>query len=359
MSVNEIIIRNEGNSGKLTGDAFTTKREYTVVLQACCTSKLDTEATVAEYLRTHLTIAGFGNLPYLGRTYKIGNTRDTSVFCENLDIRRIAMSDGAAGTVGGVTFLVVANFKPIEGGGLPPVQKIDLSGKPSGDPFQWRDEITTSDYTVTVPAETARFRGAHDRNMNPIDTPTLPLNEISPVMNSALEIFDPPPEREVSVTVVRITKYVSAVYPHLYERYKGAVNLDNVVINKGFYGFLYRFPATTGKIKSINNTFDIANGIPYWKQTLELHVNPLGWHWHIPDRGKNQLGRAEVVLDGITISNSDVGPNGYFKKRILDVRGNPVEGLLNGSGLLLKKGEEPVYLEYQLDNEIPFAGINW
>lgn len=357
MSVSSISVRNE-TSGKLTGDAFTTKREYTVALTAYCTSKADTETTVAEYLRTHLTHSS-GNLPYLGRSYKLGNWRDTSVYCASLDITRIGNSDGPVGQPGGISFLIVANFKPIEGGGLPPVQKQDLSGKPSGNPYQWRDEISTSDYTVTIPSETGRFKGAHDGQGNAVNAPTLPLNGITPVMNSALEVFDPPPTREVSVTVLRITKYVSSVFPHLYERYKGAVNLDNVVINKGFYGFLYRFPATTGKIKSINNVFDIANGIPYWKQTLELHVNPLGWNWHIPDRGKNQLGRAEVVLDGITISNSDVGPAGYFKKRILDVRGNPVEGLLNGAGLLLKKGEQPVYLEYQLDTYIPFAGINW
>jgi hypothetical protein len=359
VSVNSIIIRNEGNSGKLTGDAFTTKREYTVALMASCTSKLDTEVTVAEYLRTHLTLTGLGNLPYLGRTYKIGNTRDTSVYCENMDISRIGKSDGTAGATGGVNFLISAHFKPIEGGGLPPVQKMDLSGQMTGNPFLWRDEISTSDYTVTIPAETGRFLGAHDGQGNNVNAPTLPLNGITPIMNSALEVFDPPPEREVSVTVLRITKYVDAVFPHRYEAYKGAVNSDDVLVSKYRYNFTYRFPATTGKIKSINNVFDIANGIPYWKQTLEVHINPLGWNWHIPDRGKNQLGRAEVVLDGVTISNSDVGPSGYFKKRILDVRGNPVEGLLNGAGLLLKKGEPPVYLEYQLDNYIPFAGINW
>lgn len=357
MSVSSITLRNE-TSGKLTGDALTTKREYTATFLAYCTSKADTETTVAEYLRTHLTFPS-GNLPYLGRTYKIGNSRDTSVFCENLDIRRIGTSDGPVGQPGGITFLIVATFKPIEGGGLPPVQKMDLGGQMTGNPYLWRDEISTSDYTVTIPSETATFMGAHDGQGNVVNCPTLPLFGITPVMNSALEVFDPPPTREVSVTVLRITKYVGSVFPHLYERWKGAINADNVVVAKPGYGFIYRFGAGTGKIKSLNNVFDIANGIPYWKQTIEVHINPLGWHWHIPDRGKNQLGRAEVVLDGVTISNSDVGPAGYFKKRILDVRGNPVEGLLNGAGLLLKKGEQPVYLEYQLDHPMPFAGINW
>lgn len=353
MSVLEVKVMDDGHGGKLTGDALNVKGEATATLKVACSTKADTWRTVSEYLRTHT------NYPYVGRAYRIGNTRDTSIYCENLDIKRIAKSDGTTGNPGGIDFLVVASFKSIEGGGLPPVQKQDINGKPTGDPYLWRDEIQLSDYTVTIPSETARFRGAHDRNGNPVAGNTLPVNGITPVMNSALELFKPPPEREVSITVVRITKSVAMVFPHLYERYKGAVNNDNVVINKGFYGFLYRFGPYQGKIKSINNTFDIANGIPYWRQTLELHVNNLGWHWHIPDIGTTELLRAEMTYEGITISNSDVGEFGYFKKKLTDIRGNPVRGPLNGNGIRLKKGQEPVYLEYQLDNEIPFAGINW
>ena len=353
MSVQQVKVMADSHGGKITGDAFSEKGEAVATLQVACSTKTDTWRTVSEYLRTHT------NYPYLGRSYKIGNTTDSSIYCDSLDIKNIANSDGIPGQPGGLSFLVVAGFKAIEGGGLPPVKQLDINGQPTGDPYQWRDEIHTSDYTVQIPAETGRFRGAHDGAGNQVNCQTLPLNGITPVMNSALDIFDPPAEREVAVTVLRITKTVGTVFPHLYEPYKGAVNNDDVIINKGFYGFLYRFAAYQGKIKSLNNDFNIANGIPYWRQTIEVHVNPLGWHWHIPDRGKNQLGRAEVVLDGITISNSDVGPAGFFKKRTLDVRGNPVEGLLNGNGLLLKKGEQPVYLEYQFDNEIPFAGINW
>lgn len=359
MSVSSVMIRNDGNKGRLTGDASTVSREYTVALKASCTSKLDTEATVAEYLRTHTTVTGGSRLPYLGRSYGIGNTRDSSVYCDSLDITRIGNSDGPAGTPGGIDFLIVAGFKPVSGGGLPPVKRIDINGKPQENPLLWKDDIQTSNYTVTIPAESGVFWGAFDRRANRVNCATLPLGGLTPVMNSATDIFDPPPSREVSVTVVRITRSIIAVFPHIYERYIGAVNIDNVVINKGPYGFLYRFGPTQGLIRSIDNDFDIANGIPYWRHTIEVHVNPLGWRRQIPDVGQNQLGRAEVVLDGVTISNSDVGPNGYFKKRVVDVRGNPVKGLLNGNGLLLKKGQEPVYLSYQIENEIPFAGINW
>jgi hypothetical protein len=359
MSVASVMIRNEGNKGRLTGDASTVSREYTVALKASCTSKLDTEATVAEYLRTHTTVTGGSRLPYLGRSYGIGNTRDSSVYCDSLDITRIGKSDGPAGNPGGIDFLIVAGFKPVTGGGLPPVKRIDINGKPQENPYLWRDDIHTSDYTITIPAETGVFWGAFDRRGNMKNCQTLPFGGLTPVMNSSTDIYDPPPSREVAITVLRITKTVSAVFPHQYERYKGAVNIDDVVINKGAYGFLYRFPRTHGLIKSIDNDFDIANGIPYWRQTAELHINPLGWRRHLPDIGPNQLGRAEVVLDGVTISNSDVDSSGYFKKRAVDIRGNPVKIQLDGNGIKLKKGQEPVYLMYQIENEIPFAGINW
>lgn len=360
MSVSRVWIRNEGNKSRLTGDASTTNRDYTVTLQASCTSKLDAEPTVEAYLRNHLTLDdGTGNLPWLGRSYKVGNTRDSSVYCESLDITRIGNSDGPAGTPGGIDFLIVAGFKPVEGGGLPPVKRIDINGKPQTNPYLWRDEIHTSDYTITIPAETGVFRGAHDAVGNQINNTTISRGRPVAVTNSSLDVFDPPPSREVSVTVLRITKSASAVFPHSYERYKGAVNSDDVVINKGSYGFLYRFLRYQGLIKSINNDFDIANGIPYWRQTAEVHINPLGWHRHLPDIGQNQLGRAEAVIDGVTISNSDVGPSGYFKKRELDLRGNPIKVHLNGDGIKLKKGQREVFLEYQIENEIPFAGINW
>jgi hypothetical protein len=360
MSVASVIITNQGDRGRLTGDASTVSREYSITLKASCTSKLDTTATVAEYLRTHTTFpSGPGRLPYLGRSYGIGNTRDSSVYCENLSIDRIGKSDGPSGTPGGVDFLIVAGFKPVSGGGLPPVKRIDINGKPQENPLLWKDDISTRNYTITIPAETGRFWGAFDGKGNIVNCATIPLGGGTAVMNSATDIFDPPPSREVSITVLRITRSILAVFPHQYEKYIGAVNVDNVVINKGPYGFLYRFEPTQGLIKTIDNEFDIANGIPYWRHTIEVHVNPLGWRRQIPDIGPNQLGRAEVVLDGVTISNSDVGPSGFFKKRFVDVRGNPVIGLLNGNGVGLKAGQEPVYLSYQIENEIPFAGINW
>jgi hypothetical protein len=320
MSVASVMIRPEGNRGRLTGDASTVSREYTVALKASCTSKLDTEATVAEYLRTHTSVTSGSRLPYLGRSYGIGNTRDSSVYCDSLDITRIGKSDGPSGTPGGIDFLIVAGYKPVSGGGLPPVKRIDINGKPQENPLLWKDDISTRNYTITIPAETGRFWGAFDGKGNIVNCATIPLGGGTAVMNSATDIFDPPPSREVSITVLRITRSILAVFPHQYEKYIGAVNVDNVVINKGPYGFLYRFEPTQGLIKTIDNEFDI---------------------------------------DGVTISNSDVGPNGYFKKRVVDVRGNPIKGLLNGNGLLLKKGQEPVYLSYQIENEIPFAGINW
>lgn len=343
MSVTAIEFMDDGHTGNFTGDSNAVSEKYSATLKVTCDSRADTPDTVRQYLISN------ASFPFNGRYYKVGNSFNTNVYCKTLDVRRIAKSE--------TEYLVTANYEPanIE----ITVTKQDGQGKPSSNPFTWRDEISTSDYTVTIPAYSGRFIGAVDSQNNPVQGNKLPVNGITPVMNSATQTFDPPPGREVSVTVVRITKYVSVVFPHLYEKYKGAVNNDNVVINKGFYGFLYRFGPYQGKIKSLNNVFEIANGYPYFKQTLELHVNPLGWRWYIPDKGSEEIFGAEEVMDGISVSNSDVGAKGYIKRKVLDPRGNLVEGLLDGNGHLLKKGSQPVFLIYQLDNEISFAGINW
>lgn len=316
-----------------------TQRKATVGLTIECNSENDTTETILNYLR------GNASYPSVGRVYNIGNTRNSGLFCRAVNVNRVSKS---------ALFEVTAEFEPqtiqLQ------VTKQDGQGRPSTNPFTWRHEIQTSDYTITVPAESGTFRGYFPPNAG---GNKLPLNGFTPVMNSALQRFDPPPEREVSIEVIRITKYVSLVFPHLYQRYKGSVNSDNVVINKGSYGFLYRFSQHQGKIKSINNVFDIANGIPYFKQTLELHVNPLGWRRFILDQGDDELFAAEEKMDGVTVSNSEVGQNGFVRRRVLDPRGNPVRGLLDGNGKLLKKGQQPVFLIYQIDNELPFAPIQW
>lgn len=349
MSVTEVKFMDDGQTGKQTGDASSVNRELTTTLKVSCSSKADLPDTVFEYLRTHTGV------PYNGRLYNVNGRRNTGMYCENMDIRRMPKSGGGSNT-NGIDYMVVANFKQITGGTEFPVKKMDINGKPTGDPYLWRDEITTSDYTVQVPAESGTFRGYYPAN---VGGNKLALNVVGPVTNSAFQRFDPPPEREVSVDVLRITKTTSTVFPHLYMRYKGSLNNDNVTIIKGFYGLVYRFGPYQGQIKSIDNVFDIANGIPYWRQTLELHINPLGWLRFLLDQGDDELFGAEEVMDGVSVSNSDVGARGYIKKRVLDPRGNPVRGLLDGNGHLLQKGKPPVFLIWQLDNALPFSGINW
>lgn len=340
MAVSEVKI-NKTMSGSEKGveQGIGTQRKATVGMTITCNSESDTTETVLNYLR------GNASYPSVGRVYNIGNTRNASLFCRAVNVNRVGKS---------AIFEATAEFEPqtiqLQ------VTKQDGQGRPSTNPFTWRHEIHVSNYTVTVPAESGTFRGAFPPGAV---GNKLPLNGFTPVMNSALQRFDPPPEREVSVTVVRITKYTPTLFPHLYQRFIGSVNNDNVVINKGSYGFLYRFLPYQGKIRDVSAAFDIANGIPHFKQTLELHVNPLGWRRFILDQGDDEVFAAQEKMDGVTISNSEVGQNGFFRRRVLDPRGNPVRGLLDGNGKLLKKGQQPVFLIYQIDNELPFAPIQW
>lgn len=344
MSVESATFTDEEMSGNEKGvdQGIGTQRTGVVSLRVKCSSKLDTPETVLNFLR------GNANFPSVGRIYAVGNSRNTGMFCKSVQVNRIPKSDPA-------TFTVKAQFDPSSVSLQ--VEKQDGQGRPSTNPFQWRDEIQTSNYTINIPAESGTFRGYFPPGAG---GNKLALGVVGPIVNSAFETLDPTLEREVSIHVIRITKYAAALLPSTYEKFLGSVNNDNVTINKLIpYRFLYTFGQYKGKIKNIDHVFDIANGIPYYRQTLELHVNPLGWRVFVPDKGTREFFVAEEVMDGVTVSNSDVGPRGYVLKKILDARGNPNEMLLNGNGKLLAKGERPRFLIWQIDNEVPFASIRW
>jgi hypothetical protein len=319
-----------------------TQRSGVVSMRVKCSSKTDTPETVLNFLR------GNANFPGVGRVYAVGNSRNTGMFCKSLQVNRVKNSEPA-------TFDVKATFEPSSVSLQ--VEKQDGQGRPSTNPFTWRHEIQTSSYAVTVPAESGTFRGYYPPGAK---GNKLGLNAFGPIVNSAFETFDPTLEREVHIHVIRITKYAAALLPATYDGYIGTVNNDNVTINKLIpYRFLYTFAPYKGKIKAVDHVFDIANGIPYYRQTLELHVNPLGWRHYVLDKGTQELFGAQEKMDGVTVSNSDVGEKGYISRRILDPRGNPVVGLLDGNGQLLKKGQVPRYLIYQIDSEAPFSPIRW
>ena len=351
MPITSHTILDEGVSGQSTGtDAGTATRKYNVAFLVEGTADTMPD-NVISYFQQH------ADLPYHGRRFGGigGNSFDNSAVCRELNITRISKSEGK--------YVVTARYEPdiIE---LPPWPsgKVDINGKEQADPTLWAHEIDISKTQVSIPLESAVFRGFKPPGIN---NKFLKPNTLIPVVNSALVPYDPPPEWEVDITVLRITKYIKFAFPHEVERFHGAVNSDTVLIVKPAYSFVYRIQPLTARIKNLAFTFQIINGFPVFRHSIELHINPLGWRYNVVDKGLDPRaapgdpdGAGGTISEGATFVVGD--PR---NRRLTDKLGNPlVEPVLfdgNGQALAPEKQNNPVYLIYSAYKEIPFLGIQW
>lgn len=347
MAVTNSILLSVGISGAVKGKSpLTARRSFTAQWQITA-AQGDTTPTIIEYFRTS------SSHPYLGDSYSFGNSSDSSSKCVSISPRLIPNSGGI--------WIVAVEYEPPEGDDDSD-ERDDVKGNKVGDPLLWHDEISI-DYTqITIPCEVAEFRGCNlgGRNGQPIP-PLLNIGRNILPCNSAFVPFDPGIDMEVDVKVVRITKNVKEYDGNQANGFIGCVNSDQVTINKRAYGYRDVWGPLTARIKNISGSFQIANKIPFWKQTTEVHITPIGWRRIICDRGKAMLLLPGVTRPGgTTVSASDEDVNTVVE--IHDAMGQTLTEpvLFNGRGQPLNPfREEPVYLDYQIYTEIPFAPLKW
>jgi hypothetical protein len=159
------------------------------------------------------------------------------------------------------------------------------------------------------------------------------------VVNTAGDPFDPPVTMEDPRPVLTIARNEPAIDWSLVYRYRNAVNSDS------FWG------ADPGQVKvsriSPRRVWDqylsaneLTPGGFYWAITYEFEFNPDGWHSKILSQGMRQL--VGGVQKPITIGGSAITS----------------PALLDESGALLAVGADPVFIEFTIYPELPYATFN-
>lgn len=335
MSVTEVILYKTGASGKASGNGQQSpKIEYTANYFVTA-SPTDTAYEVLAYFRS--------NGPWIGSPFSYSSAFDADATCVDVNATPIENSLGK--------FHVVAQFSTNgseDDDNNNDDRNKDDKGKKTDDPLKWHDEIDVSTTQVSVPIEYATYIGP-----NPANEFLRPGKINRDPCNSAGVPFDPLPEYELDITVLRITKNVANYDEGQIAPYRGTINSDGFVIQKPAYKFTFPVSPLVAKIKQWSGSFHFAGEIPYWKQTIELHINPLGWRFPLLDRGTTKV-----------VEDDDPDSSTYhlrIPKRLVDAGGVPLTEpqKLNGNGGLLRPGADPVYLVYGKYLEVPYGNLIW
>lgn len=351
MAVVKSHILSAGISGDVQGrDRHDTKASYRVRWFVQCDSPEDTAKTVLSHFRRSR------DLPFLGDTYEAGNDRDSGAVCTSITPNLVERSGGI--------FYVDVEYSPAGGDNDEEKPSKNAPGKQTNDPREWNDEIDVSSTQISVPTEVAVFHGFVSADGKPVKNTFLKDGVTHIPCDSSLQPFDPPLEHEVDIVIYRFTKYTEEFHFWDLQTWLGTVNSDRVTIDKRTtHSFATEWEPFTARIRAIPSTYGVANGIPYWRTSIEVHVNPLGWRRQVVDRGfcvRQEAGDRRWG-DGSIISPSELEDNGANVAVIRDPDGYPITTpvLLDGNGQPLPKGKPVVYSVWSQYPERPFGGINW
>jgi hypothetical protein len=344
MAVTETRLHSAGTTGDAEGvSSASVSGGYTVQYRAKVSNSpaVDTAAVVLRHFKAT------NSLPWIGRAFKVGAVEDRMVSCQKVRAEYIENSDG--------WYIVNCEFKSLEVSApsfIPDDQEDE-------DPVLWHDDIDVSFTQMSVPVDKAIFRGFENAlGANS----SMKAGEELPVTNSARIPFDPQIEEEEHIKVIRITKNVPKYDDSFFDKYQGAINEDEVTINKPEYGFSSTFGKHQGLIR-VQAQFAIENKVRFWKQTVEIHVRKRGWRRSLLDQGFQEIYKAgDRDTNNTTISASNLPARDQFEYRtITGSDGHPIliPVLLNGQGKKLRDGYKAVYGIWSTKDEIAFAGINW
>lgn len=294
-------------------------------------------------------------LPYFGRKFRFNGTSDAGAVCSELNIDYIEKSEGL--------FLADAVYTPIEGSD-PPDQRPseDDDGKETDDPLKWRKEISITSSPVSLPVVDAVFHGFDPPN---IANPFLRIGQRTPPVNSAIVPFDPPPEFDRSITIVRIADRIPEWNEEKMAPWRETVNSERFVMAFPLYNFFFVIEPYCGRIKHLGGTSQFDNNIQHWRAEIEVWVHPVGWRDQLADMGTVRRaafgdpdGAGSIISSDSNVRHPGI-PN---HKEIVDIDGNPLMQpvLLDGNGQPMKLTDgqvtKKVWLKYQYYEERSWAG---
>lgn len=344
-----------GGAGKGSGKSSTnSSRAFEAVYQLTSNDPLDGPNVAMNYFQA---TAG---LPWYGSPYQVGNDQYAAAECVSIVPSRAGMSNF-------INVMVGWEEPGASSGGSSEADAvgIDLSRKP---PLQRHDQIETNSTYITIPAYAATFRGYEKADGTSASVNNSWLNTTTgyrgPIVNSALDAFDPPPEGEVAIDILRITRNVWPWNDALAQTYRNTVNNAAVTISKPDYGYERIIQPFTGRIIDISGSFeiDLEYKQKYWRTTIEVHINPLGWRMTMIDKGLRRRAKSGDETDtGVTLSSSTISTTGPQLTHIKDAAGNPITTpvLFDGNGKPLIAGFNPILMKWEWHTEITWEGIPW
>jgi len=175
-----------------------------------------------------------------------------------------------------------------------------------------------------------------------------------PITNSALDFYDPPPERIVTAQIFKVQRNLSDFNPVQWALYSNAVNSDS------WYGFapgMVLFKPPKAKLVA-------QRGFGYWQTQFEFHINYRGWFHYMWDAGMREyLPPDNGAAVGRRNDGKKVGYN-HLKNEDGTFVTHPV--LLNGNGRrLVQPGiaalntvlREAVLFKFRVQHKLPFGPL--
>lgn len=345
MAVTSVIEISGSHSGDAQGeDATFIKASYSARYFVKCSEPTDAPNVVLAHFRAT------GSLPWAGRPFRLGGHSDVSARCKKVQCDYIPQSGGM--------YNVLAEFSSSD---TPKEQQPDINGRQTENPLLWRDEIEVGYSQLGHPVQLAKFHGF--KNARKFNKFLKVGDEVIP-MNSALVPYDPGIEGELEIKIIRISKNAAIYFDNQISRLQGTVNANTVNIIKPLYGFAATVPARLGKLR-FGGSYAVTNDIGYWKQTAEIHVNPLGWRRELLDRGFTRRaapGDPDAKGGTMPTPTSILTPGTATTEPILDGDGNPISEpiLLDGDGqpLEARYSNKPVWGQWQIYQETSW-NLNW
>lgn len=350
MSVVEV--KPTGVSASYTGtDPAEVGASYRATYFVRCDSQVDTPDIVRNYFKVT------SSLPWIGRTFKLGNGFDTDVFCVAVEPQYIERSAGC--------FSVAVRFDPAGGvGGSNDAGTVTTGitegGKVTEDPLQYSLEVDVSWNAITEPAWDAKFFGIEP---GPVKHPFLVEGTRVAVVNSAMKVFDPTIEVETCIKVVRITQNRNKYDSTNYDKFQGTVNNNTMNIGRPGVGFRQVIKPYYGKMAFYGASLGFENGKFFWRESKEVHIHPRSWIRQVVDEGTEELLKpGDVLADGTSLSSSDFPASRPWDHRTIrgdDGIPNIAPCPLDGLGRRLAPDKPRVFLKYlpELDEDwtsIPF-----
>lgn len=337
--VGSATIIEESQSGVQNADGT---KEFSAVYQVRTDSAAD---------GPNIVLAATG-LPALYSTYAAGNDTDTSCYCVSLAPSRVAGSR--------LVWNVQISWKTLDfqGGGSGGINVGD-NGLPTANPLAFADDVEIGYAAYTGPA--MRCENVDDIIWSQIGVARA-AGTIGPAVNSALEIFDPPPERDFSRLFFRVTGNRAALPFPAMDSYRDAINNDRWTLIKPAQGINITFNEYTCKMRNIGGSWQIQNNTAFWRLTFEWEVkdlddDPGGWRYDLLDQGYHYASPAGYP-DGLGGTVPAIDVNSPEIRRAEDYRGNAVGPvLLDGFGQPLGRNKPGKYLRYKIYKELPFQPL--